>query len=384
MSVEKALPNSMKIILSISLPKQEPIICILSYFDQNNYAGGTLELKNPWKFFQITFYGGFKTNDEFEFTSFIKYPDEIFDLEMKIRAATTTDVDFRIKCIIPTLRKEFGSMFTFKPLSIDDFQLYVILNINEEKFGGGMSLKFDFQNPNLLIKIFTPVISGEFNMGARYNLTNSTGDILLYFNEANIQVRYDLPKGSFSAETQFNVDDFIKTFIGSITNISIPLTKLVKLSVHYEYFQTGRIDLYLEEIGNLKATFEFRNFKFLSNFQIALHNRNFSKSAYLSFDYRKSGVFEFVIKDNAESLGIIISDESLEAKSRKIRATLSSPSLGSTEINMATNLTQGIFVFSTKNGIHKLSYNIDMTEKTLTINVESPYLNNGFSSQWQA
>ena len=238
MSVEKALPNSMKIILSISLPKQEPIICILSYFDQNNYAGGTLELKNPWKFFQITFYGGFKTNDEFEFTSFIKYPDEIFDLEMKIRAATTNDVDFRIKCIIPALRKEFGSMFTFKPLSIDDFQLFIILNINEEKFGGGMSLKFDFHNPDLLIKIYTPVISGEFNIGARYNLTNSSGDFLLYFNHATIQVNYDLPKGSLSARAQFNVDYFLKALVGSIININIPSAKLVKGRFHCIFCKT--------------------------------------------------------------------------------------------------------------------------------------------------
>ena len=238
MSVEKALPNSMKIILSITLPKQEPVICILSYFDKNNYVGGTLELKNPWKFVQITFYGGFKTNDEFEFTSFIKYPDEIFDLEMKIRAATTNDVDFRIKCIIPALRKEFGSMFTFKPLSIDDFQLFIILNINEEKFGGGMSLKFDFHNPDLLIKIYTPVISGEFNIGARYNLTNSSGDFLLYFNHATIQVNYDLPKGSFSARAQFNVDYFLKALVGSIININIPSAKLVKGRFHCIFCKT--------------------------------------------------------------------------------------------------------------------------------------------------
>ena len=50
--------------------------------------------------------------------------------------------------------------------------------------------------------------------------------------------------------------------------------------------------------------------------------------------------------------------------------------LGSTEINMWSSLTQGIFVFSSKTGIHKLSYNIDIKERTLvTINVESPYLN---------
>ena len=153
------------------------------------------------------------------------------------------------------------------------------------------------------------------------------------------------------------------------------------MSLHYEYLQSGKIELFIEEVGKLEATFEFRNFKFLGNFEIDLQNKNFSKSAYLSFDYRKSGVFEFVIKDNEETLEIAISDESLQPKSRKIRAIVTSTALGSTEINMWSSLTQGIFVFSSKTGIHKLSYNIDMKERILvTINVESPYLNNGFSS----
>ena len=116
MNVEKSLPNSLAISLSISLQNNEQIICNLSYFDRENYVGGTLELQNPWKYFKISFVGGFRTNQEFEFKSFIKYPEEIFDLEMKIRAAED-DVDFKIRCIIPALRKDFGSEFIFKPFS---------------------------------------------------------------------------------------------------------------------------------------------------------------------------------------------------------------------------------------------------------------------------
>ena len=115
MNVEKSLPNSMAIILSISLPKHEPIICNLSYFDRKNYVGGTLDLKNPWKYFQITFTGGFRTDKEFEFKSVIKYPDEIFDLEMKIQAAAADDVDFRIREEFQIFSKKKSFTIPFPP-----------------------------------------------------------------------------------------------------------------------------------------------------------------------------------------------------------------------------------------------------------------------------
>ena len=279
------------------------------------------------------------------------------------------------------MRKDFGSEFTFKPHSINDFQVFVILNINEEKFGGGTSLKLDSHNRNLLIKIFTPVINGELNIGAKYNLTATHGELLLHFNQAMLQVKYDLIRGSFSANTQFNVGQLLETLVGTSMDISIPIPKMIKFSAKYEQFKFGEIKLFLEDIGEIEATFKYRNFQFWGNFEVALWSRNISKLVHLSFDYRKSGIFEFFIKDGEESLEVKVSEESLKGKSRKIRAIVSSPSLGSTEINLINSLTQGIFVLSTQSGIHKLSYNIDKKDRTLiSINVESPYLNNGFAT----
>ena len=53
---------------------------------------------------------------------------------------TNVNIEFKIRCIIPHFKKDFGTLFQFKPHSLYNFKFFTILTINEQQFGGGASL----------------------------------------------------------------------------------------------------------------------------------------------------------------------------------------------------------------------------------------------------
>ena len=378
MKINKELPNAMGIYLSILLPKLKPIFCHINYLDDDHFIAGSIEFDNPWKIVNISFSGGFNTNQEFEFKSFLFCPEEIFNLELVIKIVHINDVEFRIRCSIPYFQKDFGTLFLFKPHSLYNFQFLSILNINEKKFGGGASLLWQKSSMDLSFSYHTPILSADYKIGGKYEVKFSTLDIVFYLNKANINVQYDIITGEINMETKFNLEEILSDVLNSETLEKIEF-KSIHLRIEYKKNRKGELSLNCNNIGNLFMLIEYVDSRLTGKCDIFLQSSGTAKAIFLSLDFKKVGIFEFFIKDNNEIVHLGLEEENDGAsKVRKIRATVQR---GSERFIISQKLNEGVIILSTKYGIHKITYEFKNNKKIdMIINIESPYFDNGFAS----
>ena len=378
MKIDKSNPNGMSIYLSINLPNLKPIFCHIKYSDEERFVSGSLEFTNPWKYVNISFSGGFKTDEEFEFRSTLSCPEEIFNLEVIVKVINIDDIEFKIRCIIPHFKKDFGTIFQFKPHSLYNFKFFTILTINEQQFGGGASLVWNTYSVDVIFSIHSPIVSGEYKIGGKYSISYSKVITLLYFNSANLEIQYDIVTGDIHAESNFNIQEIITRIFGNDLNVT--LTD-IKIKIDYIKSTKGEIFIHVGNLGKLESGFKLVNSKLTFNFDILVMAKSISKSVFLTVDFKKTGTFEFFIKDKMDWYGFEMKSANVGLmKIRKIRAAIPSEE-GIQEFNFIQKLNQGIIMFSTNSGIHKMTYELKSEENTnLLINIESPYLNNGFAS----
>ena len=378
MKITKELPNAMGIYLGIILPNLKPIFCHINYLDDEHFVSGSIEFDNPWKIVNISFSGGFNTNQEFEFKSFLFCPEEIFNLELVIKIVHLNDVEFRIRCSIPYFHKDFGTLFLFKPHSLYNFQFLSILTINERQFGGGASLLWKKSSVDFSFSYHTPIFSGDYKIGGKYEVKFSTLDIVFYLNKANMNVQYDIITGEINVESKFNLEELLSNVLGPEM-----LEKIGFQNIHFrmEYKKNRKGELYLDckNIGNLLILIENVDSRVSGKFDIFLQSSNIAKTVFLSLDLKKVGIFEFFIKDNNEIVHLGIGEENEGAiKVRKVRAAVQR---GSERFIISQKLNEGVVILSTKYGIHKITYEFRNNKKIdMVINVESPYFDNGFAS----
>ena len=378
MKINREFPNAMGIYLSILLPKLKPIFCHINYLDDEHFVAGSLEFDNPWKIVNISFSGGFNTNQEFEFKSFLFCPEEIFNLELVIKIVHINDVEFRIGCSIPYFQKDFGTLFLFKPHSLYNFQFLSILTINEKKFGGGASLLWQKNSMDLSFSYHTPILSGDYKIGGKYEVKFSTLDFVFYFNKANINIQYDIITGGINVETKFNLEEILSDVLNPEMLEKIGF-KSIYLRIEYKKNRKGELILNCNQIGNLLMLIEYVDSRLTGKFDIFLQSSGTAKAVFLSLDFKKVGIFEFFIKDNNEIVHLGLEEENDGAsKVRKIRATVQR---GSERFTISQKLNEGVIILSTKYGIHKLTYEFRNNKKIdLIMNIESPYFDNGFAS----
>ena len=376
MKIDKNDPDSMNIFLSIELPNISPIFCQINYFDQEKLVGGSLEFTNPWKYVNISFSGGFKSDTQFEFRSIVVCQEEIFNLEVIVEVSDIDDIAFKIKCRIPAYDKDFGSTFMFKPHSLYNFKFVTILTINDRKFGGGASVHIEESSADITLSIFTPVINSEYKFGGSYDFLIPKFTIHGYFNSAVIDVTYDIVTGSLIAACDINVRNFISAIFGDQISDSIML-KNIRAVIEYSQKEHGRIIFQSDKFMKFDMGFTYKNSRITGNIDFIFPSYNISKAGFISFDIMKNGIFEVFIKENNESMNLSIATNN---KIRKVRAVVEDQE-GVQEFSFFSKLNQAVFMLMTKNGIHKISYDVKITEKVeVNIQVESPYLNNGFAS----
>ena len=379
MKIEKPATHAMKIFLSIELPEMSPIFCQISFSDDKRFVQGALEFINPWKFVNISFSGGFKSDSEFEFRSIVACPEEIFNLQLIIKVAAIDDIEFKIRCIIPFFDKDFGTVFLFKPNSLYNFQFFTILTINEQKFGGGASLNWNSYEMDVQFSIFTPVISGEYNFGGKYSISLSSVNLQAYFNKANLELKYNLLTGNINGKAKFSVPALISSIFGSNATNSINLDG-IEIMLDYTKNENGAFLVKCDYLGRLEASFSYHNSKFSSNFDLLYLSKNISKSGFITVDFKRTGHFEVFLKDGKETFLVEVRENNI-AKTRKARAIIESEATGRQEIGYTQNFNQGVFMLLTNSGIHKITYDLKVSDKTnLVIHLESPILNDGFAS----
>ena len=378
MKINKELPNSMGIYLSILLPNLKPIFCQINYSDDEHFVSGSIEFDNPWKIVNISFSGGFNKNEEFEFKSFLYCPEEIFNLELVVKIVHLNDVEFRIRCSIPYFHKDFGTLFLFKPHSLYNFQFLSILTINEQQFGGGASLLWKKSSVDFSFSFHTPILSGDYKIGGKYEVKFSTLDIVIYLNKAIMNIQYDIITGEIIVETKLNLEEILSNVLGPEMLKKIGF-KNIHFRIEYQKNRKGELTLDCNNIGNLFILIENVDSRVTGKIDIFLQSSGTAKTVFLSMDLKKVGIFEFFIRDNNEMVHLGIGEENEGAiKVRKVRAAVQR---GSEKFIFSQKLNEGVIILSTKYGIHKLTYEFKNNDKIdMIISIESPYFDNGFAS----
>ena len=336
-----------------------------------------------YRLYRISVVGvGYTNAKEFEFQTSLHCPDLIFDFDTTMKLTAVDNIEFRIQCEVPALRKSLGAEFVFKPRSLQDFEFFVTLILENQKFGGGAAFQFDGRKVDAQISVYTPIINGDYKMGGEFSSTSSSSVLSLYFNKAIWSLEFDAISGNFSAKSNFNLSQFVHSIIGSLANVSIPMIKEVEFELDYKYLQSIKILASVEERGKLEFGFSAVRNRFLGNLELTIIPLEVAKAANFAFEFSRNGQMEFSIRDNKDKIEFeIVGDDPGVYKTRNIRAAVYSSEFGNTEFEFSKAKSRGVFVLTTKKGIHKVSYDIRRNGGyDITVNMESPYLNNGMAS----
>eukprot|EP00092_Neocalanus_flemingeri_P021561 GFUD01023385.1.p1 GENE.GFUD01023385.1~~GFUD01023385.1.p1 ORF type:complete len:4113 (+),score=926.88 GFUD01023385.1:759-12341(+) len=381
LNVDKA-PNEMDVKVSIDLPDMETLQCQVRYFLEENTLGGTIILQTPWKKMKIEFKAGYKSAREFEFLTRLECPEEIFDFDATMKLTAIDDIEFKIKCKVPALKKSLGAEFVFKPRSLNDFQFFVTLILDQQKFGGGAAFKFDGRKVDAQISVYTPIINGDYKMGGEFSSTPSSGLLSLYFNRASWNVEFNVDSGNFSAKSKFNLSQFIQSLLGSFADLDLPIIKEIEFEVDYKYMESATIFAEIEDRGKVGFSLSVLGKRILGNLELNIVHLNIAKAAHFAFEYSRNGQLEISVQDNGDRIDLeVVGDDPGAYKPRKVRAAVYSSAFGNSEFEFDKAKNKGVFVLTTKSGKHKVSYDIrKVGGYDVTINMESPYLNNGYAS----
>ena len=138
---------------------------------------------------------------------------EILDLEIKIIAHSTRTEEWLWQWVCFQI-----SLYKWL-LSFD------IFNISEEKFGGGTLFKHN-SSSHFVTKIFTPVISVEFDIGAKYNFTIFGWYDMIYLDHA-LSVPHFIPIMSLE---NVNLDKKLRIDLNQVWNCNQAHSKCIRFA----------------------------------------------------------------------------------------------------------------------------------------------------------
>ena len=382
MNVDKS-PRQMGVTVSVHLPEMEPLKCHVFYTIENSLIGGAVNVESPWQNLIIEFRGGYTSSKEFEIMANLEAPQPVFHIATTMKLASINDIEFKIVCEVPSMSKSFGAQLVFRPRSLQDFEFFVTLTLDQQKFGGGAAFKLGGLKVDAQISVYTPVVSGDYKMGGEYATTPSAGTLSLYFNQAMWNLSFDANTGNFSAKSKFDLSQFLTSIIGSIIEKDIPVIKEVEFEVEYKYMESAKILARVQDRGKIGFNFSMMSRKILGHLEVNIIHLQVAKVANFVFDYSENGRLEVSVGDNGHQLELEVvgDDPGVYRGPRSVRAAVISEDQGAMEIQYEKAKSKGVFVLTTKSGIHKVSYDVKRRNGyEITLVMESPYLDNGYAS----
>ena len=382
MNVDKS-PRQMGVTVSVHLPDMEPLKCHVFYTIENSLIGGAVNVESPWQDVIIEFRGGYTSSKEFEIMANLEAPQPVFHIATTMKMASINDIEFEIVCEVPSMRKSFGAQLVFRPRSLQDFEFFVTLTLDKQKFGGGAAFKLGGLKVDAQISVYTPVVSGDYKMGGEYTSTPSAGTLSLYFNQATWNLSFDANTGNFSAKSKFDLSQFLTSILGSIIETDIPVIKEVEFEVEYKYMESAKILARVQDRGKIGFNFSMMSRKILGHLEVNIIHLHVAKVANFVFDYSENGRLEVSVGDNGDwlELEVVGDDPGVYRGPRSVRAAIISEDQGAMEIQYEKAKSKGVFVLTTKSGIHRVSYDVKRRHGyEITLVMESPYLDNGTAS----
>ena len=382
MNVDKG-PQQMGVTVSVYLPDMQPLKCHVFYTIENSLIGGAVNVESPWQDLIIEFRGGYTSSKEFEIMANLEAPEPVFHIATTMKLASINDIEFEIVCEVPSMRKSFGAQLVFRPISLQDFEFFVTLTLDKQKFGGGAAFKLGGLKVDAQISVYTPVVSGDYKMGGQFSSTPSAGALSLYFNQATWDLSFDANTGNFSAKSKFDLSQFLTSLLGSIIEQEIPVIKEVEFEVEYKYMQSAKILARVQDRGKVGFNFSMMSRKILGHLEVNIIHLQVAKVANFVFDYTENGRLEVSVGDDNDwlELEVVGDDPGVYRGPRSVRAAIISDEQGAVEVQYEKAKSKGVFVLTTKSGIHKVSYDVKRREGyEISLVMESPYLDNGYAA----
>ena len=367
--------GAMDISLNLKLPDMDVLQTRSGFYINETSFSVDFLLKTPFKNIITDLQIGFEyqksTPHEGKFECNINTEEQILGLKLEFDISDTNNMNVNTLVQMPTIYKNVSSSLSFKFNNLMDVNCKLQVKINENVYGSNFILLLSDTDIDLHVAIISPDISKTLKLGGEYRTPQPSGRVKIYFNNAAWELDYNSQDGFIRALSVINIEDFMPWIYEDFKSTPAYAESLISLELEYTGIDMMKIILKMGDTDCTNMNFGISHGRISGLIDINFPSYDIVKLAKFVLKTGTSGGFEIALLDGVDSIQISAGNTDVQVLNRKKRSVTDTPSSTSGK----SDFSQGVFILTTNDDIHKISYNVKQRKSLeITIYLESPWL----------